>query len=205
LNHQDETNKGTAPSPAPELEALYLEHFPTIKSAIHEAFPGLNFLEVGSIMGRLSNRLHRFQGTAAEFPKLATQYALNWGQHQSLYLLCVTHPKNVKAIESAIHANLYDSVIDCAFSRDDLFSEVALWLYSHVNGFIPKATDTAALSTRLFELTKTHVFFHNAKRFRRYNIVAENVTTLGVAGTEFLSPMELASVRSDEGEGEDAA
>lgn len=208
MNHQDETNKGTAVlSPAPELAQLYLEHFPTIKAAIHESFPGLSFTDVDAIMERLASRLHRFTGTAAEFLPYAERYCKLWARHQSLYLLCVTHPKNVRAIRSAIRRTVHADYEDCAITgSEDIFGEICLYLYSHCNGFISKATDTAKLSTRLYTLAARHCeYYHNAYRYRRFNIVAENVTTLGLAGTEFLSPVELASIRSDEGEGDDAA
>jgi hypothetical protein len=91
---------------------------------------------------------------------------------------------------------MWSSAEDCAVSADDVFNEIALLVYQRAHSLAGKGR--ARTSTRLYGLAKKHCYLaHSAKNSRRLKAVRRRIQSGGRLQCEYLSDIELASMRPE--------
>jgi len=173
------------------LQGFIVGNQEVLTTAIFEAYPdALYSLPEGIIKGLIRN-LAAYDGPTTLEPFLS--WAVAWVQQEAdrhRFTLLV-YSEYALVIHAAIHDYLWTSYKDYGVSHDDLFAEIILVVFSMAHEL--SQLGTAKLSTRLTELVKTHVGFHNIKNHRRRKLVTEKIER--IPDSIRLSDDEIASMQ----------
>jgi hypothetical protein len=176
------------------LKQFYASNFGTLKAAAHES-QKLLFYETDAAVAALSRNLNKYKGPLDErsFLKWANRWvAMEAARYPFLTMVMTEHSR---VIYAAIKDNLWTSAEDRAVEYQDVYSEVLMLVFNKAHVLCKKGS--AKLSTRLYELTKKHVYlYHNSKNKRRFEAVARRLQRGGSIDAEQMSEDELAYERS---------
>jgi hypothetical protein len=182
----------------PKLKHLYFANYSNIQAVAFDSFKDLTAGDCYRVMEELAVHLHKYRGPlddgGASFEKWANRIAAKETSRYRLLALATTEYASV--IHKAIHDHLWlSTVMDCGVGHDDVFNEVLWLIFQKAPALSRKGT--AKLSTRLYALTKKHVFlYHNSKNTKRLKAVTKHLERCGEFGVEVMSEAELAAERA---------
>jgi hypothetical protein len=176
------------------LQKFYASNFGALKAAAHES-QKLLFYEADAAVAALSRNLNKYKGPLNEesFLKWANRWVAREAARYPFLTMVMTEHSGM--IYAAIRDNLWTSAEDRAVEYQDVYSEVLMLVFNKAHVLCKKGS--AKLSTRLYELTKKHVYlYHNSKNKRRFEAVSKRLQRGGSIVAEQMSEDELAYERS---------
>jgi hypothetical protein len=182
------------PNRASTLQKFYASNFGALKAAAHES-QKLLFYEADAAVAALSRNLNKYKGPLTEesFLRWANRWVAREAARYTFLTVVITEHSGM--IYAAIKDHLWTTAEDLATEPQDIFSEVLMLVFNKAHVLSKKGS--AKLSTRLYALTKKHVYlYHNSKNKRRFEAVAKRLQRGGSIDAEQMSEDELAYERA---------
>ncbi len=177
------------------INALYNSTFRTILGTL-AADRDLLALQAYDVVRGLAQHLDQYDGELDEYSFLL--WALSILEPASRFIVLTS--KYQTLIRQRIKLELRSKVEDVAVSEEDALQEISLLIFQHIDSLSRRGA--ARLPTRISALIHRHCSFIHKKRRNRARIVAEYGDTIGIHGVSIMTPMELASQRFDQADGE---
>lgn len=203
------------PSPAESkqqhLHSIFYRNLASLEGTAYDAYTELRSEDAQRIMRHLREEIARYTGKPSSFLKFARSFIrkqVQWYrygptslhyQSRSEFLESIMRDRKAKgAIFNGIRDGLSGVSMDCAIDAEDVFQEVLFLIWKMADD-LSKPSSSANLATRLRALAKRHTLgYHTLKRNRRYNSLTAHLNSYGDLGCEYITDMELASMRADE-------
>jgi hypothetical protein len=179
-----------------QLKQFYFNSYNEMEVVAYESYADLDASQCYHVLEALAALLHKYKGPSTDvaFEKWAKRTVVKEASRYKLLALATTEYASL--IHKAIHENLWTTAMDCGVGHDDIFNEV-LWLIFQKAPALSKK-GTAKLSTRLYALTKKHVYlYHNSRNKKRLAAVTRRIEKDGDFSVEVLSDAELAAMKKD--------
>lgn len=144
-------------------------HHETLTNEAYQSHPNLFVHDCDRILHRLELCVQRFKQRfrAAPLVEQATRFVRHEAERHKITERILSEHSRV--IHSAIHKNMWVSVVDLAVEHGDLFSEIAFEIHKRAHSL--NRAGTAKLSTRLYALASTHVWLrYNSPNRRRWRL-----------------------------------
>jgi hypothetical protein len=188
------------------VEALYFAAADDLRYLVTDTdtHNRLGFMDPDNILALLADKLPYYCGdlTLDAFGLWARDFVLQ--ETQRFIATTAILKAHKQLIDSAIYFETRTFATDRAVEVEDLRNDIAKLIFERAISL--SKPGRASLKTRLRKLVRRHcIDYYVKKTKRRLRIVTEFKTTLSRKGVEVFSSQELASIRADEMEREQAA
>lgn len=180
------------------LKQIFFDNLATLQGIAYDAYPALSPADAERIMHTLYADLSRYRGKPEGFLTWARKRIRKEAARYAFTETILSDRRCRGAIVNGIRAGLSSKTEDVAVDSEDVESEVWLLVFRMAHD-LAKRSDRANIRTRLKALARIHAYgYHTCKRNRRYRLLTEGLQNGKPLLCEYLSELELASIRADE-------
>jgi hypothetical protein len=198
----------TAAERQKQIHKLFFDNFSTLSEVIYGSYDQLLVWDHDRILELLRQRLSLYRGTLDDggeaFVKWESKFLRREGLRYKITARIMS--ENSDIIHAAIHDSLAGYVAeDCSVAHDDIVAEIRWLIFTLAFPLTKPGTSKregdppAALSTRIYSLTRKHVwFYHIAKRERRLKLTQDGIKQGRGFYVETFSDLELNAMKAAE-------